>query len=76
MKILVPNVKISVPNVKIFVPNIEIFAPNIGNCVLTDLNNPHFQGSIDDMKAEAETMIAAAKVEGDQIKKKGAEQVE
>ena len=43
---------------------------------MTDLNNPHFQGSIDDMKAEAETMIAAAKVEGDQIKRKGAEQVE
>ena len=27
------------------------------------------------MKAEAETMIAAAKVEGEQIKRKGAEQV-
>ena len=28
------------------------------------------------MKAEAETMIAAAKVEGEQIKRKGAEQVQ
>ena len=36
----------------------------------------HFQGSIDEMKAEAETMIAAAKVEGEQIKRKGAEQVQ
>ena len=33
------------------------------------------QGSIDDMKAEAETVIAAAKAEGEQIKRKGAEQV-
>jgi len=32
------------------------------------------QGSIDEMKAEAETMIAAAKVEGEEIKRKGAEQ--
>ena len=47
----------------------------LGDCVLINLNNPHFQGSIDDMKAEAETMIAAAKVEGEQIKRKGAEQV-
>ena len=35
----------------------------------------YFQGSIDEMKAEAETMIAAAKVEGEEIKRKGAEQV-
>ena len=36
----------------------------------------YYQGSIDEMKAEAETMIAAAKVEGEEIKRKGAEQVE
>lgn len=36
----------------------------------------YLQGSIDEMKAEAETMIAAAKVEGEEIKRKGAEQVE
>ena len=35
----------------------------------------YYQGSIDEMKAEAETMIAAAKVEGEEIKRKGAEQV-
>ena len=34
-----------------------------------------FQGSIDEMKAEAETMIATAKAEGEEIKRKGAEQV-
>merc|ERR1719209_2766209 len=32
------------------------------------------QGSIDEMKAEAETMIATAKAEGEEIKRKGAEQ--
>ena len=47
----------------------------LGDRVPTNLNFSHFQGSIDDMKAEAETMIAAAKVEGEQIKRKGAEQV-
>ena len=37
--------------------------------------NTAFQGSIDEMKAEAETMIATAKAEGEEIKRKGAEQV-
>ena len=44
------------------------------DCVLINLMS-YFQGSIDEMKAEAETMIAAAKVEGEEIKRKGAEQV-
>ena len=47
----------------------------IKDCVLINLTL-YFQGSIDEMKAEAETMIAAAKVEGEEIKRKGAEQVE
>ena len=47
---------------------------NTLDCVLINIMS-YFQGSIDEMKAEAETMIAAAKVEGEEIKRKGAEQV-
>ena len=43
--------------------------------MLSSSLNTAFQGSIDEMKAEAETMIATAKAEGEEIKRKGAEQV-
>ena len=43
--------------------------------MLSSTLNTAFQGSIDEMKAEAETMIATAKAEGEEIKRKGAEQV-